>query len=162
MSQPLLKCITLVKGIELLHEVHKGICGSHSGSRALTAKVMCQGFYQPANMCAANHVVRSCEACQKFSPWVGAPSQFTKIINHTWPRQWWGLEIVDPLPTAQGNLKFTFVAVGYFTKWIEARAVSTIMAKTTQKFFWKSIVCGFRAAFELTVDNGKQFDNQYF
>jgi hypothetical protein len=27
---------------------------------------------------------------------------------------------------AQGNLKFTFVAVEYFTKWIEARAVSTI------------------------------------
>jgi transposase InsO family protein len=36
---------------------------------------------------------------------------------------------------AQGNLKFTFVAVEYFTKWIEERAVSTITSKTTQKFF---------------------------
>jgi hypothetical protein len=33
------------------------------------------------------------------------------------------------------NLRFTFVAVEYFTKWIEARAVSTITSKTTQKFF---------------------------
>jgi hypothetical protein len=40
------------------------------------------------------------------------------------------LDIVGPLPTAQGNLKFTFVAVEYFTKWIEARAVSTITSKT--------------------------------
>jgi hypothetical protein len=32
------------------------------------------------------------------------------------PLKRWGLDIVGPLPTAQGNLKFTFVAVEYFTK----------------------------------------------
>jgi hypothetical protein len=61
---------------------------------------------------------------------------------------------------AQGNLKFTFVAVEYFTKWIEARAVSTITSKTAQKFFWQNIVCRFGVPSELTVDNGKQFDSQ--
>jgi hypothetical protein len=73
-----------------------------------------------------------------------------------------GLDIVGPLPTAQGNLKFTFVAVEYFTKWIEARAVSTITSKTAHKFFWQNIVCRFGVPSELTVDNGKQFDNQDF
>jgi hypothetical protein len=52
-----------------------------------------------------------------------------------------------------GNLKFTFVAVEYFTKWIEARAVSTITSKTAQKFFWQNIVCRFGVPSELTVDN---------
>jgi hypothetical protein len=66
-----------------------------------------------------------------------------------------GLDIVGPLPTAQGNLKFTFVAVEYFTKWIEARTVSTITSKTAQKFFWQNIVCHFGVPSELTVDNGK-------
>jgi hypothetical protein len=66
------------------------------------------------------------------------------------------------LPTAQGNLKFTFVAVEYFTKWIEARAVSTITSKTAQKFFWQNIVCRFGVPSELTVDNDKQFDSQDF
>jgi hypothetical protein len=66
------------------------------------------------------------------------------------------------MPTAQGNLKFTFVAVEYFTKWIEARAVSTIMSKTAQKFFWQNIVCRFGVPSELSVDNDKQFDNQDF
>jgi hypothetical protein len=46
-----------------------------------------------------------------------------------------GLDIVGPLPITQGNLKFTFIAIEYFTKWIKARAVSTITAKTAQKFF---------------------------
>jgi hypothetical protein len=73
-----------------------------------------------------------------------------------------GLDIVGPLPMAQGNLKFTFIAVEYFTKWIKARAVSTITSKTAQKFFWKNIVCQFGVPPELTVDNGKQFDSQDF
>ena len=32
--QPLLKCISQSEGIELLQEIHSGICGSHIGSRA--------------------------------------------------------------------------------------------------------------------------------
>jgi hypothetical protein len=47
--------------------------------------------------------------------------QFTKLITHTWPLQRWGLDIVGSLPTSQGNLKFAFIAVEYFTKCIEAR-----------------------------------------
>jgi hypothetical protein len=62
----------------------------------------------------------------------------------------------------QGNLKFAFVTVEYFTKWIKGRAVSTITAKTTQKFFWQNIVHRFGVPSELTVDNDKQFDNQDF
>jgi hypothetical protein len=36
------------------------------------------------------------------------------------------------------------------------------MSKTAQKFFWQNIVCRFGVPSELTVDNGKQFDNQDF
>lgn len=67
-----------------------------------------------------------------------------------------------PLPTAQGNLKFAFIVVEYFTKWIQARAISTITAKTTQMFFWQNLLCHFKVPSELTVDNEKQFDNQDF
>jgi hypothetical protein len=154
-SQPMLKCVTETEGIQILREVHSGTCGSHAGPRALAGKVIRQAFYWPAMICAANRVTRSCEACQKFSPRSGSPSQYTKLIAHTWPLQRWGLDIVGPLPTAQGNLKFAFVAVEYFTKWIEARAVSTITSKTAQKFFWQNIVCRFGVPSELTVDNGK-------
>jgi hypothetical protein len=134
-SEPMLKCVTETEGLEILREVHCGVCGSHSGPRALAAKVIRQGFYWPTIICTANRVTRSCKACQKFSPRARAPLQFTKLIAHTWPLQRWGLDIVGPLPMAQGNLKFTFVAVEYFTKWTEGRAISTITAKTTQKFF---------------------------
>jgi hypothetical protein len=73
-----------------------------------------------------------------------------------------GVDIIGPLPTAQGNLKFAFVTIEYFTKWIEGRAASTITSKTTHNFFWQNTVCWFGVPSKLTVDNGKQFDNQDF
>jgi hypothetical protein len=152
-SQPMPKCIIEIEGIQILREVHSGTCSSHLGPRALAVKVIRQGFYWPAIICTANRVTRSCEACQKFSPRSSSPSQFTKLIAHTWPIQRWGLDIVGPLPTAQGNLKFTFIVVE--SKWIKARVVSTITSKTAQKFFWQNIVCRFGAPSELTVDNDK-------
>jgi hypothetical protein len=82
-SKPMLKCITEAEGIELLCEVHRGICRSHLGPMALVAKVIRQGFYWSVIVCTANRVTHSCEACQKFSPRTGAPLQLTKLIAHT-------------------------------------------------------------------------------
>jgi hypothetical protein len=42
---PLLCCLSRDEGKELLAQTHSGICGGHIGSRALTAKVLRQGFY---------------------------------------------------------------------------------------------------------------------
>jgi hypothetical protein len=66
-SQPMLKCVTETEGIQILRGVHIGTCGSHSGPRALAAKLIHQGFYWTAIICTANRVTRSCEACQMFS-----------------------------------------------------------------------------------------------
>jgi hypothetical protein len=68
------------------------------------------------------------------------------------------MDLVRPLPTAQGNCRFAVVAVYYFTKRVEAKPLANIKASTIQKFFWQNIICRFGVPRELTVDNGKQFD----
>jgi hypothetical protein len=55
---------------------------------------------------------------------------------------------------AQGNLKYVVVAVVYFSKWIEAKALATITLATIQKFIWQNIICRFRVPKSITVDNG--------
>jgi hypothetical protein len=50
------------------------------------------------------------------------------------------MDLVGPLPTAQGNCKFADLAVDYFTKWVEAKALANITTPTIQKFFWQNIV----------------------
>ena len=42
-----LKCIPQEDGLELLAEIHGGMCGSHIGSRALAGKAFRQGFFWP-------------------------------------------------------------------------------------------------------------------
>jgi ribonuclease HI len=42
---PLLKCLSRAEGVELMKEIHAGLCGSHIGSRPLLGKVFRQGFY---------------------------------------------------------------------------------------------------------------------
>jgi ribonuclease HI len=44
---PLLKCITQHQGMELMKEIHGGMCRSHVAARALAGKAFRQGFYWP-------------------------------------------------------------------------------------------------------------------
>jgi transposase InsO family protein len=76
--------------------------------------------------------------------------------------QRWGLDLLGPLPPAQGNLKYVVVAVEYFSKWIEAKPLATITPVTVQKFFWQNIVCCLEVPKAITVDNGTQFDAEAF
>jgi hypothetical protein len=40
------------------------------------------------------------------------------------------MDLVGPLPTAQGNCKFAAMAIDYFTKWVEVKAFANITAPT--------------------------------
>ena len=79
-----------------------------------------------------------------------------------WPFAQWGLDIVEPFPTAVRQLKFVVVGINYFTKWVEAEALATITEKNMQSFVWRFIVCRFGIPRVLVSDNGKQFDNDSF
>ncbi|GKB28989.1 reverse transcriptase domain-containing protein, partial [Tanacetum coccineum] len=61
-----------------------------------------------------------------------------------------------------GKVKFLIVAIDYFTKWIEAKAVATISGDQVKKFVWDNIVCRFGLPDEIIPDNGKQFSGDPF
>jgi hypothetical protein len=159
---PLLKCLSRTEGIELMKEIHAGLCGSYIGSRPLLGKVFRQGFYWPKAASDAADLVQKYENCQKCARDQKQPSSLTQLIQPTWSLQRWGLDLLGPLPPAQGNLKYDVVAVEYFSKWIEAKSLATITSVTVQKFFWQNIVCHFGVPKAITVDNGAQFDVEAF
>jgi hypothetical protein len=159
---PLLKCLSRTKGIELMKEIHAGLCGSHIESRPLLGKVFRQGFYWSKEASDAADLVQKCENCQKCARDQKQPLSLTQLIQPTWPLQRWGQDLLGPLPPAQGNLKYVVVAVEYFSKWIEAKPLATLTSATVQKFFWQNIVCRFGVPKSITVDNGTQFDAETF
>jgi len=54
----------------------------------------------------------------------------TSIVKNCfpWPFAKWGIDILGPFPLGRGQTKFMIVAVDYFTKWIEAEALTKIIA----------------------------------
>src|SRR5438132_1010355 len=90
------------------------------------------------------------------------PIRGLQVIPPVWPLARWGIDIVGPLPKAQGNLAFAVVAVEYFTKWVKVEPVASVTAQSIHKFFWKNIVCHFGVLMEITLNNGPQFSSSAF
>ncbi|XP_075649641.1 uncharacterized protein LOC142620098 [Castanea sativa] len=83
-------------------------------------------------------------------------------ISSPWPFTKWGLDIIGPFPRATGNRRFFLVAVDYFTKWAEAKALANIRDIDVKKFVWRNMVTKFGVPKSLVSDNGLQFDCKAF
>ena len=83
-------------------------------------------------------------------------------ISSLWPFAQWGLDIVGPFPWAIGNRRFVPVAIDYFTKWVEAKALANIRDVDFKKFVLRNIVMRFGVPESLVSDNGLQFDSKAF
>nr|GEX75919.1 reverse transcriptase domain-containing protein [Tanacetum cinerariifolium] len=88
-------------------------------------------------------------------PMTRNPQQHLTPITAPWPFYKWGIDIAGPFPEGQGKVKFLIVAMDYFTKWIEAKAVATITGGHVKKFMWDNIVCRFGIPGEIVSDNVK-------
>ena len=59
-------------------------------------------------------------------------------------------------------MKFLVVGIDYFTKWVEAEPLASIIQQNVKNFVWKNIVCKFGVPRVLVSNNGRQFDNALF
>jgi len=156
-STPLLKCITNKRAEYILVEIHEGICGNHAGARTMAAKVLRDGYYWPSVQGDYAEYVKKCAKCQVFDPLHHTRSEELHSIIYPWPFAIWGMDIIGPFSPRKGQTKFFLVGVDYFTKWIEAGPLASILAKNVQNFVWKSIVCRFGVPHIIITDNGRQF-----
>ena len=98
--------------------------------------------------------VRKCERCQKHAPLIHQPTGHLNPISSPWPFAHWRLDILGPFPQATDNRRFFLVAVDYFIKWAEAKALANIQEVDVKKFGWKNIVTRFGVPDSLISENG--------
>jgi hypothetical protein len=55
----MMMCISREEGIQLLEDIHKGVCGSHSSWRSIIGKAFRHGFYWPTTNDDMMEVVKS-------------------------------------------------------------------------------------------------------
>ena len=83
-------------------------------------------------------------------------------ISSPWPFAQWGIDIMGSFLLRKKQLRFLIVAIDYFTKWVEAEPVTTIIEAKITSFVWKNIICKFAVPRVIISNNGKQFDNPKF
>jgi hypothetical protein len=95
-SFPLLKCLPSEDANYVLKEVHHGVCGNHSGAKALVNKVVRAGYYWPTMSKDAAELVRVCDACQRFCRIPRSSPKYLHSITSPWPFAKWGSTLSVP------------------------------------------------------------------
>ncbi|GJQ91605.1 reverse transcriptase domain-containing protein [Tanacetum coccineum] len=150
-----LRCVGPLQVKYVIKEIHEGSCSMHAGPRSVVAKATRLGYYWPTMHQDAREMIRTCKDCQIHRP-VPRNTQYKLTpITAPWLFYKWGIDIAGPFPEGPGKVKFLIVALDYFTKWIEAKAVATITGNQVKTFVWDNIVCRFSLPREIISDNGQ-------
>ncbi|XP_071695098.1 uncharacterized protein [Rutidosis leptorrhynchoides] len=101
---PMMRCVGPIEAEMSVEEVHNGTCALHSGYKTIAAKIMRMGYFWPSLYRDAQKLLKD-----------------SKVAK-------------GPFPAGPGNVKFLIVAIDYFTKWVEAKAVRTITGVQMRNF----------------------------
>ena len=138
----------------ILVELHEGDCGSHSSGRSLVLRPKRAGYYWPTMAEDANKKAKHCNRCQRYAPVSKLPPGNLKSISSPWPFRKWGMDIVGKFHMAPGQKVFLLIVTDYFSKWVEAEALSRITDLQIRKFIWTHVITRFGVPHEIVTDNG--------
>ena len=156
-THPLLKCVSPEEGNYILREIHEGVCGIHQGVRTVISKVLRSGYYWPSLRSDAEALIKRCPQCQYHSKIERKPSNYLSTIQAILPFDKWIIDLLGPYPPAKGQRNFIIVAIDYFTKYVEAEALSSITDKQVCQFMWRNIITRYGIPRVNITDNGRQF-----
>ncbi|CAL1368987.1 unnamed protein product [Linum trigynum] len=157
---PYLRCLSAREAHFALREVHQGTCAMHAGPRSLEKTLLRQGYYWPTIRRDAREYVKVCSKCQIAARVPRAPTAPMQGNLSPWPFAQWGMDFLGPFPEAPGRKKYLIVAIDYFTKWIEADALTGMTTQQVVKFLWTHIICRFSLPHTIVLDQGTQFKSQ--
>ncbi|CAL9019858.1 unnamed protein product [Prunus brigantina] len=152
-SGPHLTCIKYPQTLEVLCKIHDGECGNHAGGRSLAQKALSIGYFWPTMRQDSTEYAQRCDRCQRYKPVPGLPAEEYHPQNSPWPFMQWAIDLVGPMPTAPAHKEMMIVATDYFTKWIEAEALSSTKEADVERFIWKNIICRFGCPQSIVTDN---------
>ncbi|GKV31333.1 hypothetical protein SLEP1_g40029 [Rubroshorea leprosula] len=139
-SMPLLRCLTLYEAEYAVREVHGRVCGTHIGGRTLARKLLRHGYYWPTMVEDTQSYVKKCPTYQFNADDIHMPEMLSSLSS-PWPFAQWGVNLLGPFVNGKGGCTYLVVAVDYFTKWIEAKSLSTTTEKKIEEFLFNSILC---------------------
>nr|GEU52880.1 reverse transcriptase domain-containing protein [Tanacetum cinerariifolium] len=159
-STPCRRCVHGQEAIDILKACHNESIGGHYGLNYTAKKVFDFGFYWPTIYRDAQDLVKSCKACQRQGKILQRDEMSQNSIQVCEIFDVRGIDFIGSIPSSRGN-KYILVAVDYFSKWVEAKALPTNDARVVCKIL-KSLFARFGTPRAIISDCGMHFYNDQF
>ncbi|CAL8089128.1 unnamed protein product [Prunus armeniaca] len=86
----------------MLHEIHEGICGNHSGARSLAHKSHRQGYYWLTLQADAKNIAQTYLKCQEYVVVLHQPLENLTTTSSPWPFAQCVIDLIGPMPKGKG------------------------------------------------------------
>jgi hypothetical protein len=156
-NEKLLKIIRRHELEVIMFIMHDHPISAHFAIEATFNKIR-ERYYWPKMYEDIKIYVESCDQCQRR----GKPQKRNELhpIEVIEPFYQVGIDIVGPLPKTDRNNRYIVVAMDYFTKWPEAKAITEANAKEVATFIYEEIICRHGCPTKILSDRGSHFNNQ--
>ncbi|XP_057976008.1 uncharacterized protein LOC131163438 [Malania oleifera] len=157
----LLRCVELQEARQIIQEVHDGVCGTHVGGHSLARKILRSGYYWITMERDCIEYVRKCHKCQIYGDRIQVPPTQLQVLSAPWPFSAWGMDVIGPItPKASNGHRFIFLAIDYFTKWVEAASYSNVTQNVINRFIRRELICRYGIPERIISDNAKNLNNE--
>jgi hypothetical protein len=141
----------------LMYMMHNHELSAHFGIKATQNKIR-EKYYWKNMLKDIEIYVKSCDSCQRRGKPVGKNELHPIKVRE--PFYQVGIDFVGPLPVTELGNKYIIVAIDYFTKWVEAKAVRVDNAEEVAIFIYEDIICRHGCLQRILSDRGSHFNNK--
>nr|GEU44171.1 reverse transcriptase domain-containing protein [Tanacetum cinerariifolium] len=154
------RCVAGQEAVDILTACHSGPIRGHYDANYTAKKVFDSGFYWTTIYKDAFELVKNCDSCQRQRKILQRDEMPQNAIQVCEIFDVWGIDFMGPFLNSKGN-KYILVAVDYLSKWVEAKALPTNVARVVVKFL-KSLFSWFGTPKAIISNHGTHFCNDQF
>ena len=141
----------------ILFLFHNDPTAGHFGANKTYAKMQ-RLYYWPNMFAEVKKYVESCHECQVQGVHRKNNPIYPIEPNAPWKRV--GIDFIGPMPITEKGNRYVIIAIDYFTRFPEARAVPRAIAQEAAKFIYEEIICRHGIVDIIHSDQGTYFNNK--
>ena len=116
----LLRCLSFPDNMEVMKQVHEGVCGAHKVRIKMRWLIKRLGYFWSTILSGCINYSKGCQQCKKSGNIQRIPVVELHSIVKPWPFRGWAIDLIGKIyPTSLKGHNFILVATYYFTKWVE-------------------------------------------
>ena len=126
----------------------------------MAKKILRARYYWSTMEAYCYQLSRTCHKFQIYTDKVHVPLVPLNVLTDPWPFAMWGIDMIGEIrPTASNGHHFILVAIGYFTKWIEAASFASVTKNFVAQFIKHNLICRYGVPERIITDNGTNINN---